>query len=87
MYDEFMELTEAEKQKTLNNLVNAVNKSYQSTHRSMWRGFLVGLATGLGTTLGVAIVLSLIGLIVRQLGGLPVIGTWITDFGSVVPKR
>ncbi|HUD21031.1 MAG TPA: DUF5665 domain-containing protein [Candidatus Saccharimonadales bacterium] len=87
MYDEFMEPTEAEKQKTLNQLVNAVNRSYQPTHSAMWRGFLIGIAGGLGTTLGVAIVLSLIGFLVRELGGLPVIGAWFSDVGAIIPKR
>lgn len=82
-----MEPTEQEKQQTLNRLVAAVNKSYQSAHSAMWRGFLVGIATGLGATMGVAIVLSIIGLVVRSLGGLPVIGTWITDVGTIIPRH
>jgi hypothetical protein len=82
-----MEPTEQEKIKKIDQLISAIDKTYHNPGRLAWRGFLIGLASGLGTTLGVAIVLSIIGLLVRAFGGLPVIGEWITNFGAIVPKR
>ena len=81
-----MEPNEKKQAKELDQLVAAIHRSYMPTHKAMWRGFLIGVAGGLGTTIGVAIVLSLIGFVVRGLGGLPVIGTWLNDLGSLIKR-
>jgi len=49
-----------------------------NTGETNWRifskNFLAGLAWGLGATLGVVLVLSLLGYLLRLLGGLPIVG-------------
>lgn len=46
----------------------------------------MGLLSGLGATVGVAIVIALLGFLIRELGGLPVIGDWLNDVGRFLPK-
>ncbi|TMW73051.1 DUF5665 domain-containing protein [Alteribacter natronophilus] len=51
--------------------------NYTSPHRIFWLNILVGIGRGLGLTIGTVIVLSLLGLILRQFVDLPLIGDWI----------
>ena len=68
--------------KTLERLARAVEKAYQEPKRLMMRGFLLGIATGLGATVGVAVILAILGSIIRMFGGLP----WLTDWLSAAEK-
>ena len=82
-----MDPTDEQKEKSINNLVAAIDKAYHKPGQLAWRGFLLGLMSGLGATVGVAIVLAVIGLVIRQFGGLPVVGEWLNDLGRILPKR
>ncbi|PYZ97848.1 hypothetical protein CR205_04440 [Alteribacter lacisalsi] len=51
--------------------------NYTSPHRIFWLNVLVGIGRGLGLTIGTVLVLSLLGLFLRQFVDLPLIGDWI----------
>jgi len=78
-------MEEKEKQ-ALVALTAAIDKAYNHPRQLMWRSFLMGLLSGLGATVGVAIVIALLGFLIRELGGLPVIGDWLNDVGRFLPK-
>ncbi len=82
-----MEPEEREKLKKIDQLISAIDKTYHHPGNLAARGFLMGMASGLGATLGVAIVVSLIGLLIRWLGGLPVVGDWFLDISNYLPKN
>lgn len=73
-------------QKSIDYLVAAIEKAYLKPGQLMWRSFLSGLLSGLGATLGVAIVLALSAFLIHYLGGLPVIGNWISNVGQYLPR-
>lgn len=79
--------SEEDKQKSIDRLVEAINKTYNRPGNLIWRGFLIGLASGLGATLGVAIVLTLAGFLLGKLGGLPWIGQFFMDAAQNLPNR
>ena len=79
--------TDEEKENSINRLIGAIDKAYHNPSQLVWRGFLVGLMSGLGATVGVALVLAIIGLLIRQFGGLPVVGDWLNELGQILPKR
>ena len=81
------DLTDKEKAQRLDDLLDAIDKTYHHTGRLAWRGFLLGLASGLGTTIGVALVLTILTFLLRELGGVPVIGQWFNSVGAILPKR
>ncbi|KKU43820.1 MAG: hypothetical protein UX60_C0016G0007 [Berkelbacteria bacterium GW2011_GWA2_46_7] len=81
-----MAATEEEKKSEhVERLIAAIDKTYHHPGYLAWRGFLIGLASGLGATVGVAIVVGIVGLLIRQFGGLPVIGDWLNDLGRILP--
>lgn len=82
-----MAMTEDEKSEHIVRLIAAIDKTYHHPGYLAGRGFLIGLASGLGATVGVALVVALVGLLIRQLGGLPIIGDWLIDLGRILPKR
>lgn len=82
-----MSATEEDKIKSINGLIAAIDKAYHNPGKLAARGFLMGLMSGLGATVGVAIVLAIIGLLIRQFGGIPVIGDWLNELGRILPKR
>lgn len=82
-----MATTEEEKLKRIDQLLIAIDKTYHHPGYLAWRGFLVGLASGLGATVGVALVVGVVGLLIRQFGGLPVVGDWLNELGRILPKR
>lgn len=82
-----MASTDEEKEKSIDRLIASLDKAYHNPGQLAARGFLMGLMSGLGATFGVAIVVGIIGLLVRQFGGLPVIGDWLNDLGRILPKR
>lgn len=73
-------------QANLERLLRAIEKIYHTPGYLLWRSFIAGLASGLGATIGAAIVLALIGFLIRELGGLPIIGQWLTDVGRILPN-
>lgn len=44
-----------------------------------WDGFIGGIGWSFGATVGFAIISTILVLILRQLGGLPVIGDWLAS--------
>lgn len=75
------------KQDKVEQLVIALEKVYQRPGLIMWRGFLLGLFSGLGATIGVALVLGILGMLIRQFGGLPIVGDWLNGLDQILPKR
>lgn len=73
-------------EKQIDMLIAAIDKAYHKTSYLVWRSFLTGLASGLGATLGVALLLTLIGYLLRELGGVPFIGNWINNFNTSLPN-
>lgn len=82
-----MSVSDEEKVKKFDQLVTVIEKTYHHPGSLMWRSWLVGLMSGLGATLGVAIILAILGFLLRELGGLPVIGDWLNDVSRILPKR
>lgn len=76
------QMDEREQQKHVERLIAAIDKTYHHPGFLMWRGFMVGLASGLGATIGVAIVLGMLGVFLRELGALPIIGEWIKNLSA-----
>ena len=67
-------------QNTMGVLVSQVEELRQYTRlswRNLGKSFALGMATGLGATVGLAILIAILSLIVKGLGGMPVIGMWI----------
>ncbi|MDP3992709.1 MAG: DUF5665 domain-containing protein [bacterium] len=82
-----MSHTDEEKEKSIDRLIASLDKAYHNPGKLALRGFLIGLMSGLGATIGVAIVLGIVGLLIRQFGGLPVVGDWLNDLGRILPQR
>ncbi len=83
-----MALTEVDnKSQHVERLIAAIDKTYHHPGYLAWRGFLVGLASGLGATVGVAVIVGIVGLLMRQFGGLPIIGDWLNGLGRILPGR
>ncbi|MBU9720491.1 MULTISPECIES: DUF5665 domain-containing protein [Bacillaceae] len=53
--------------------------NYTNPKRVFFINILVGIGRGLGLTIGTVIVLSLLGLILRQFVDVPLIGEWISN--------
>lgn len=75
-----------EEQANIRRLIAAIDKAYNKPKELIWRAFLVGLLSGLGATVGVAVILAVLGLIVKKLGGIPVIGDWLNNVNEVFPR-
>ncbi|MFY0545217.1 DUF5665 domain-containing protein [Brevibacillus sp. H7] len=54
-----------------------VIQNYTAPRKLLWTNFLAGLARGLGLTIGTAIVLGLLGYILKQFLSVPIIGDYI----------
>lgn len=80
-------MNDKEKADKLDQLVNIIDKTYHHPGNLMWRSFVSGLLSGLGATIGVAVVLTLLGYLLRHLGGLPVIGQWLNDASQILPSH
>lgn len=48
-----------EEQKTIDRLVESIDRAYGSSGRNFWRGFLWGLGRGLGATVGLVLILGI----------------------------
>ncbi len=61
---------------------------YVSFIRSPWKAFfysfLRGTGFGLGTLIGAAVVIALLSFLIKELGWIPIIGEWLTNFGKIV---
>jgi len=77
----------AKEQKQVNQLVAAIDLAYNRPGPLLWRSFFSGLFSGIGATLGAAFIIILLGFLVRELGGLPVIGSWLSSLGQALPQR
>jgi len=75
-----------ERERNIARLVNALDKAYHHPGNLVLRGFLIGLASGTGATIGTALVLLAIGFLVKELGGIPVIGNWLNSVQNALPK-
>jgi len=82
-----MDAEEKELEKHLKSLTDAIKKTYGTTRSLVWRSFLSGLMSGLGATIGVAVVLALIAYLIRHFGGLPVVGSWLSELGRILPAK
>ncbi|MEK7170682.1 MAG: DUF5665 domain-containing protein [Patescibacteria group bacterium] len=80
-----MSVTDEEKEKSINGLIAAIDKAYHNPGKLAARGFLMGLMSGLGATVGVAIVVGVLGILIRQYGGLPIVGDWLNGLGRILP--
>lgn len=68
-------------------LATAVQTVYLKPKRLYLRSFLSGMFSALGATIGVAIIITLLGILVKHFGGLPVIGHWLTEAASVLQRK
>ena len=80
-----MSVTDEEKEKSINGLIAAIDKAYHNPGKLAARGFLMGLMSGLGATVGVAIVVGVLGILIRQYGCLPIVGDWLNGLGRILP--
>jgi hypothetical protein len=81
-----MDQLNSQDQETLRKLLVAVDKTFHDKRALFTRSFLSGLFSALGATIGVAIVIAMVGFLVRQLGGLPVVGDWLNELGRILPN-
>ena len=58
----------------------------ESSFKLFYKNFIGGIAWGLGATLGVALVLALLGSLLRFLGGLPIIGQFFAGIIEATEK-
>ncbi|WP_096435579.1 DUF5665 domain-containing protein [Alteribacter populi] len=58
--------------------VSDILLNYTNPRRVFFTNVLVGIGRGLGLTIGTVIVLSLLGLLLRQFVDFPLIGDWIS---------
>lgn len=59
-------------------------QNYTAPRKLIWTNFLAGLARGLGLTIGTAIVLGLLGYILKQFLSVPIIGDYIAQLVDYV---
>jgi hypothetical protein len=79
---------ETGKQKT-DEVINSINKltsTWTLSKRTIFRNFVLGIASALGATVGLAIILAILGVIIRAVGGLPVVGEMFLKLGSYLDK-
>ncbi|MFA5010293.1 MAG: DUF5665 domain-containing protein [Patescibacteria group bacterium] len=68
----------------LSDFARALDRYYSSWGTLISRSFVSGLFTALGATVGLALVLGLGGLILEQLGVLPVVGGFFGRINDVL---
>ncbi|WNC12862.1 DUF5665 domain-containing protein [Brevibacillus brevis] len=56
-----------------------VIQNYTAPRKLLWINFLAGLARGLGLTIGTAIVLAILGSILKEFISIPIIGDYIRE--------
>lgn len=81
-----MDHSEEDKEKQIDRLISAIDKAYHHPGQLAARSFLSGLLSGLGATIGVAVVVAVLGLLIREFGGVPVIGQILQDLGSILSR-
>ncbi|GAB7387686.1 hypothetical protein BSNK01_15230 [Bacillaceae bacterium] len=59
-------------------------ENYSRPRRVLYINFLVGLARGLGLTIGTALVLTVLGFVLKEFVSLPYIGQYISDIVEYV---
>jgi len=75
-------MKEEYEQKQLERLLRAIERIYHRPGLLIWRAFLFGLASGIGGVIGAALIVTLLGYLIRLLGGPPAIGDWLSNVGS-----
>lgn len=70
---------------------NLFMQPYEKVERSkkhiIINNFVGGISWGLGATLGLAIVLAILGLVINNLGFVPFLGDFISDFFMSATKK
>lgn len=61
-----------------------VIQNYTAPRKLLWINFLAGLARGLGLTIGTAIVLALLGSLLKEFLSIPIIGDYIRQIVEYV---
>ena len=80
-------ISEEEKLKIIDNLASAVQSVFVAPKKLYARSFLSGVFSALGATVGLAVIITIVGILVRHFGGLPVIGHWLTALASLFPTK
>jgi len=78
---------ETEDQKLLEKLTDAINHVYEKPTKIYVRYFFLGLFYGIGATVGAALLLAILGLLVKLFGGMPLIGDWLRAIFDAIPNR
>ncbi len=84
LYNINMKIKKVNPTQTLGQFANALEKYYNSWSNLMARSFVSGLFTALGATVGLALVLGLAGLILENLGVLPIVGDFFARINEVL---
>lgn len=74
-------------QELIEKLTKAIHHTYEKPHRTYIRSFGFGIAYGLGASIGVALVLAALSYALHILGGIPVVGDWLTGIGNNLPQK
>lgn len=72
----------------MDQLIGALDHSSKTIKRdqSLRVNFIKGIYAGLGATLGIAALFAVVGFIIRALGGLPIVGSWLIWIGQYLHK-
>ena len=62
--------------------LDQINELLANQRKLTWMNIKVGMLRGFGGVIGAALAILLIGFLVTQLGGLPVIGEFLQKIGS-----
>jgi hypothetical protein len=77
----------ARQREQLQALTRAIVNTYGTTRQLLWRSFLGGLFSAVGATVGFALIVMLVAFLIKDFGGLPVVGQWLQDVGKSLPRR
>ena len=67
-------------------MLEYIDQYYSITARNLGKSFLLGIASAFGTTVGLAIVVTILGFIIKWIGGLPVVGHYFLNVSAYLPK-
>lgn len=63
------------------------DRVYQSKRQLMLANFLGGISWGFGSVIGATIVVAIVLILLKSLGGLPVIGSYISEITRAIPTH
>lgn len=81
------QISEEEMAKIFSSLASAVQVVYLKPKKLYLRSFFSGMFSALGATIGVAIIITFLSILVKEFGGLPVIGHWLTVAADILKKK